>query len=295
MVSTGCASVVLAIQVVAGLPSNADRAWSCGSGCRSTTPGPTPPAAWPIRRRYLLPAQARDQHRGCRAASAWAAAGRGERVVEAVLLLGRAGQRRGAHPPRRGAHARRTATAGPWPAPPPPAAAGGTPGATIDRLAVSPGTVISLMRHLGCRPAARRRGQAGDGELQPAGRARRHPQRLGLAGDLHPVGDLARRGPSPPPGSRPARARAGRRRRPGSTRGSPACVEPQPDPLADRPGQLPDSHMVRRSPSTAAYGSSPLAHWPGMAPMSAADEDAVTSAMPWYRATLRYRAQPGSV
>ena len=46
------------------------------------------------------------------------------------------------------------------------------------------------------------------------------------------------------------------------------------------PVQLPDSHMVRMSPSTAEYGSRPLAHWPGMASMPDADEDAVTFAMP---------------
>src|SRR6185295_4875463 len=61
------------------------------------------------------------------------------------------------------------------------------------------------------------------------------------------------------------------------------------------PDQPPDSHMVRGSPSTAAYGSSPLAHWVGMAPMSAAELDAVTSRMPRYCATLRYLLQPGSV
>ena len=61
------------------------------------------------------------------------------------------------------------------------------------------------------------------------------------------------------------------------------------------PPQLPDSHMVRMFPSIAASGSSPLAHWLGMAPMSAAEEDAVTPLMPWYCATLRYRFHPGSV
>jgi hypothetical protein len=60
------------------------------------------------------------------------------------------------------------------------------------------------------------------------------------------------------------------------------------------PVQLPDSHLVRLSPSTAAYGSRPLAHWLGMAPMPDADEDAVTLAMPWYRAALWYRVQPGA-
>ena len=46
------------------------------------------------------------------------------------------------------------------------------------------------------------------------------------------------------------------------------------------PARLPDSHMVRMLPSTAAYGSSPVAHWPGMAPTPAADEEAVTLLMP---------------
>ena len=46
------------------------------------------------------------------------------------------------------------------------------------------------------------------------------------------------------------------------------------------PPRLPDSHIVRMLPSTAEYGSSPLAHWPGMAPMPAADEDAVTVRIP---------------
>ena len=52
------------------------------------------------------------------------------------------------------------------------------------------------------------------------------------------------------------------------------------------PVQLPDSHIVRRSPSMAAYGIAPLAQLAGMVPMSDADEDAVTFRMPWYRATL---------
>ena len=47
------------------------------------------------------------------------------------------------------------------------------------------------------------------------------------------------------------------------------------------PARLPDSHMVRMSPSTAEYGSNPLAHWPGIASIPAADEDAVTFVMPW--------------
>ena len=61
------------------------------------------------------------------------------------------------------------------------------------------------------------------------------------------------------------------------------------------PFQLPDSHLVRMSPSTAANGSKPLAHWPGMAWMSEADEDAVTFLMPVYSATAWYVSQPGSV
>src|SRR6266566_2026434 len=61
------------------------------------------------------------------------------------------------------------------------------------------------------------------------------------------------------------------------------------------PVQLPDSHLVRMSPSTAANGSKPLAHWPGMAWMSEADEDAVTFLMPVYAATAWYLSQPGSV
>lgn len=52
------------------------------------------------------------------------------------------------------------------------------------------------------------------------------------------------------------------------------------------PFQLPDSQAVRGSPSTAANGCRPLAHWLGMAAMSAADEDAVTPLIPpRYRAT----------
>ena len=61
------------------------------------------------------------------------------------------------------------------------------------------------------------------------------------------------------------------------------------------PFQLPDSHMVRRSASTAANGRPPLAHWVENALMSDADEEAVTSAMPVYRATAWYLVQPGSV
>ncbi len=64
-------------------------------------------------------------------------------------------------------------------------------------------------------------------------------------------------------------------------RGSTGGIEVELDPLARRArSRLPDSHMVRMLPSTAAYGSSPLAHWPGMAPMPAADEDAVTFRIP---------------
>ena len=61
------------------------------------------------------------------------------------------------------------------------------------------------------------------------------------------------------------------------------------------PVQLPDSHLVRMSPSTAANGSKPLAHWLGMAWMSEADEDAVTFLIPVYSATAWYLSQPGSV
>src|SRR5215468_4684354 len=61
------------------------------------------------------------------------------------------------------------------------------------------------------------------------------------------------------------------------------------------PFQLPDSHMVRRSPSTAANGSAPLAHWEENALMSDADDDAITSLMPAYRATAWYLFQPGWV
>ena len=53
--------------------------------------------------------------------------------------------------------------------------------------------------------------------------------------------------------------------------------------------------MVRMSPSTAAKGDKPLAHWLGMAWMSEADEDAVTFAIPVYSATAWYLSQPGSV
>src|SRR5690349_17265754 len=61
------------------------------------------------------------------------------------------------------------------------------------------------------------------------------------------------------------------------------------------PFQLPDSHMVRRSESTAADGRPPLAHWVENAVRSDADEEAVTSLMPVYRATAWYLLQPGSV
>src|SRR6516225_4824243 len=61
------------------------------------------------------------------------------------------------------------------------------------------------------------------------------------------------------------------------------------------PVQPPVSHMVRRSASKAAYGSAPLAHWVENAWMPDADEDAITSLMPVYRATAWYLLQPGSV
>src|SRR5271170_1554622 len=51
------------------------------------------------------------------------------------------------------------------------------------------------------------------------------------------------------------------------------------------PSQLPDSHMVLRSPSTAEYGSVPLDHWVGSAARSDEEVDAVTFAMPLYWAT----------
>ena len=47
--------------------------------------------------------------------------------------------------------------------------------------------------------------------------------------------------------------------------------------------------------SKAAYGSVPVAHWPGMVVMSEADEDAITFLMPVYWATVRYWLQSGSV
>jgi hypothetical protein len=61
------------------------------------------------------------------------------------------------------------------------------------------------------------------------------------------------------------------------------------------PVQLPDSHMVFGFPSTAEKGCRPVPHWPGMAPMSDADEDPVTSVIPMYFATLWYLSQSGSV
>src|SRR5580698_8564723 len=61
------------------------------------------------------------------------------------------------------------------------------------------------------------------------------------------------------------------------------------------PVQLPDSHMVRGLLSTAANGSRPLAHSPGLAVMSEADDEAVTSATPMYFATAWYLFQSRSV
>ena len=61
------------------------------------------------------------------------------------------------------------------------------------------------------------------------------------------------------------------------------------------PFQLPDSHMVRRSASTAENGSAPLAHCVENALRSESDEEAVTSSMPVYCATAWYLVQPGSL
>ncbi len=56
----------------------------------------------------------------------------------------------------------------------------------------------------------------------------------------------------------------------------------------------PDSQSVRGLPSTAANGLLPVALWPGSAPIPAADDDAVTLAIPWYTATLSAGRQDGS-
>ena len=153
-------------------------------------------------------------------------------------------------------------------------------GGDDDAAGVHPGHRDLLDPHLGADQRLRLRGQAGDGDPQPAGRARRHPQRLGQAGDLDPVRAAARGGGHRDLGhGGPERGAVGEGDldHPGIAAGSRSSSWIH---CPTGPVRLPDSHIVRMSPSTAEYGSSPLAHWPGIASIPAADEDAVTFLMP---------------
>src|SRR5690242_16938253 len=295
MVSTGCASVVLAIQVVAGLPSAAARAWSRGSAvkvddARAHTarrrplwpvPGYVPPRTGVVStacpRSVALPASGTVNAWSKPYCSSVGTASTGEHTQRTVVRMQPLGQ---------GWALASTTAAGRVPA--------GGAGATITRPSVSPGTVSSLIATWVPNPPR---------PATPVTVSRSHPVRPGGT----------RSGCARPPVARtrsvtwPAAVAIVTWLTAGPTSGRSAnATEIVPGSAGSRnrsrihwptgPFQLPDSQAVRGSPSTAANGCRPLAHSLGMDAMSAADEDADTSLIPpRYRATAWYRSQAGSV
>src|SRR6185437_15381339 len=155
--------------------------------------------------------------------------------------------------------------------------AGGA-GATIERLAVRPGTVISLIATWVPGPA---------GPATPVTVSRSQPVRPG--GTRSGCGRPVTRTRS---ATWPAAVATVTRVTAGPVSGWPANateIVPGSAGVVNRslihwpagPFQLPDSQAVRGSPSTAANGSRPLAHWSGTPVMSAADDDAVALILSW--------------
>ncbi len=282
MVSTGWASPGLAIQLVAGFPSKADLGWSCAARLyRDDAPTRGCPAA---SRRYLLISEGASSTAEPRSAAGAAAGPVNAWSNPYCSSTGRTSA--GEHTQRAGVRMHGDASG--W-ALASTTAAGrtcGTPGATMTRPACTPGTVISLIPTWaptsGCGCAARpvtviRSQPVGPGGTRSGwGRPVTWTRSVRLPAAVV-TATWVTAGPSAVLSVKAASI----------TRGSRRAPKLSWSHCPTGPVRLPDSHIVRMSPSTAEYGSSPLAHWPGIASIPAADEDAVTFLMPVYRATLR--------